>query len=593
MSAQITGIMVQVDGKWLTPAETNNVLTMEQLDTDVPAYRGIFRNQTEKSIRLGGFRFNLSAMENIPGKRIRLYKEGWTMTSAAASVRYGECDFEADPGYLRYAVSTPEEYTSNTPNKFSAEYVVVLNDTETNRSILAGFISSANQFGRFSIELSESGIKELYAISSTDCIVMNPGDTIQSEELVFLEGDDGYSLLEQYADLWGKRMNALSWPHIPTGWCSWYYYFDKVTQADVIENASYLQAHKDEFPVEYIQIDDGYQSALGDWLIPNQKFPDGLNYLAESIKERGFKPGIWLAPFMVEERSVLYHEHPDWMVRNENGEVVWVTNWRGCRVASLDGTHPKAQEYLEHVFSSLCKLGFDYVKIDFLVYGCCGKGGYYHDPSATRAQALRRGVEAIRRGMGDKFILGCTTPLGPVVGLVNGERIGTDITPYWEPDRKIYSEAPTVYNVCRNIINRSYMNGRLWLSDPDVHIARDDNNKLTMDEVTLWTNALKLVGGMLLFSDRFESLSPERAELSKDLLGSHGQKSSRPIDMFECDFPEIWQSEIGDLTLIGVFNFSETSKDFSKSLKEKYPKQFTQSDNIIVQPHSCQVFVQK
>ena len=120
-------------------------------------------------------------------------------------------------------------------------------------------------------------------------------------------------------------------------------------------------------------------------------------------------------------------------------------------------THPQALQYLYEVYSKKVEWGVDYIKIDFLVWACAGKGGCYYDKRATRGQAFRRGLQAIRNAMGDKFILGCTTPLGQVVGLVNGERISTDITPYWQPDRKIYDEAPTVYNVCRNVINRAYM----------------------------------------------------------------------------------------------------------------------------------------
>lgn len=58
------------------------------------------------------------------------------------------------------------------------------------------------------------------------------------------------------------------------------------------------------------------------------------------------------------------------------------------------------------------------------------------------------------------------------------------------------------------------MNGRLWISDQDTHIARIDNNKLTENEVILWTYALFLTGGMMLLFDRFETLISERLKLS-------------------------------------------------------------------------------
>src|SRR5690606_28189840 len=47
----------------------------------------------------------------------------------------------------------------------------------------------------------------------------------------------------------------------PTVWCSWYHYFTDVTEADVVENLDAIAEH--ELPVEVIQIDDGWQSAVG------------------------------------------------------------------------------------------------------------------------------------------------------------------------------------------------------------------------------------------------------------------------------------------------------------------------------------------
>lgn len=570
MDNKLIAAHVEINGKCYGTGQSEFQLEIDSRLECHQLIRARFTNRSDRTVKFGGFRFDLNAFADVPGPRIRIYREGWTMASAAASVRYGECDFESDPDYKKYAVTVPAEYHSDIPNRFSAEHVVVLNDRETGNCILAGFVSSADQLTRLVIDLEEHGVSRFSAYSSGDGMEVDPGESVDSEELIILEGCDGYSMLQQFADAWGQRMNALSWPHVPTGWCSWYYYFHNITEADMLENIKYLGGHREEYKLEYIQLDDGYASALGDWLDCNEKFPNGLRFLADEIRKSGFKPAIWLAPFMVEERSRLFAEHPDWMVRDADGNIIWVTTWRGCPVAALDGTHPDAREYLRHVFSTLVEWGFEYVKLDFMVYACCGTGGAYHDRKATRAQALRRGLTAIREAMKDKFILGCTTPLGQVIGLVNGERIGTDITPYWQPDRKIYKEAPTVPNVCRNVINRCYMNGRLWVSDPDTHIARIDNNQLTEDEVLLWTYALYLTGGMMLLSDRFETLAPERAKLSKLLLSKPGIPDTRPLDIFDREYPAIWlrRSSGNDETLVGVFNFEDIDQDMVVPLSE-------------------------
>jgi alpha-galactosidase len=610
MRNNITTIQVEVDRQWLSEEHSEVEIKLDSQNGKYCLNRATFINRSNKTVKFGGFRFKLNGLNDVPGERLRLYREGWTMASAAASVRYGECDFESDPDYLKYAVSAPEHYDSATPNRFAAEHVMVLNDRDTGNSLLAGFVTSADQLSRFSIELNEAGVKDFFAFSCGDGMEVEAGETVISEELVIMTGSDGYTLLEEFADLWGERMKARSWQHVPTGWCSWYYYFENITEADMLENINFLDKNREEFPLEYIQLDDGYQAALGDWLTCNEKFPSGLEFLAGKITEAGFKPALWLAPFMVEESSQLYAEHPDWLVHDADGNIVSGPEWRGSNTAVLDGTHPEVQTHLFDTFTTLAKWGFEYVKLDFLVYACSGTGGSYYDKKATRAQALRRGMAAIRKAMGDRFILGCTTPLGPVVGIVNGERVGTDITPYWQGEGKIYKEAPAVHNVCRNIINRSYMNGRLWISDSDTHIARIDNNKLTEDEVVLWTFALYLTGGMMLLSDRFETLTPERAALSKLLLAEPGIFSTRPLDFFEREYPAIWlrhNPQNGEI-LIGLFNFTANEENLTVDFSRIDPTAtFVVTDfhtgnklastvtsfSSVVTPHSCQIITLK
>ena len=274
---------------------------------------------------------------------------------------------------------------------------------------------------------------------------------------------------------------------------------------------------------------------------------------------------------LVEKRSRLFAEHPDWMVRDRNGEIAFPMKWRTGEAAILDGTHPDAQRFLTDLFRRLREMGWVYTKLDFLVFECGVPGAVYYDKKATRAQALRRGLEAIRKGFGDdQFILGCTVPFGPVVGIVNAERIGTDITPYWAPDRKVFKEAPTVPNVCRNLINRCYMNHRLFFSDPDTHIARIDNNNLTENEVILWTYAIWLTGGLLLLSDRFETLAPERTKYPKLLIREQDQFKTRPLDFFEREYPAVWygvHKKTGQ-KVVGLFNFENEKRSLAIPLNE-------------------------
>ncbi|HZB50285.1 MAG TPA: hypothetical protein VE547_14420, partial [Mycobacteriales bacterium] len=86
----------------------------------------------------------------------------------------------------------------------------------------------------------------------------------------------------------------------PTIWCSWYHYFTRVTEADMVENLDAMD--RLDLPVDVVQLDDGYQAELGDWLTLSDRFAS-LPDLVGRIRDRGRRAGIWVAPFLVGARS--------------------------------------------------------------------------------------------------------------------------------------------------------------------------------------------------------------------------------------------------------------------------------------------------
>jgi len=85
------------------------------------------------------------------------------------------------------------------------------------------------------------------------------------------------------------------WPHPVVGWCSWFAFFDTVTESDITRTADVVSEVLAPYGYEYLQIDDGYQRGTGLpdlWLNANEKFPSGLAALAAYIRGKGLKPGI-------------------------------------------------------------------------------------------------------------------------------------------------------------------------------------------------------------------------------------------------------------------------------------------------------------
>ncbi|MDD5598197.1 MAG: hypothetical protein PHV82_09640, partial [Victivallaceae bacterium] len=166
MKCRLLNLQVQCGAEWYDRKRPELKLKIENRPNGCRWLRASFVNSSNHTVRFGGFKFDFKAFGNIAGERIRIYREGWTTASACGTVRYGECDFAMHPEYLKLAVTDPAGYDSNTPNRFSAEHVMVLNDRDTAYSLLIGFSSSAHQLTRLVVELDESGVRLLSAFSS-------------------------------------------------------------------------------------------------------------------------------------------------------------------------------------------------------------------------------------------------------------------------------------------------------------------------------------------------------------------------------------------------------------------------------------------
>jgi alpha-galactosidase len=313
----------------------------------------------------------------------------------------------------------------------------------------------------------------------------------------------------------GETMGGRVSARYQRGWCSWYHYFHTITEDTLISNLGILKQMRADFPIDLIQLDDGYQAALGDWTRTNAKFPSGLSRIADAIRGAGFAAGLWTAPFLATRDSQVMRDHVDWFMTDTDAaplRAAYNPHWTPHEdkfAYALDPSNPASAAHLEQLFSSIVReFGYDYLKLDFLF--AAAAQGLRSDSSLTRAETLRRGLEAIRRGAGESaFILGCGCPLGPAVGIVDGMRIGPDVAPYWKSD----GGEPATALAIDAIVARSFMHRRLWLNDPDCVMLRMTETKLSKDEREALAWIVAGSGGMLLISDDVSLLTEESSKL--------------------------------------------------------------------------------
>ena len=161
-------------------------------------------------------------------------------------------------------------------------------------------------------------------------------------------------------------------------WCSWYYLYHNLTEAILDEYLAGFHRLTPRVPLQTIQIDAGYFPATGDWLETTPYWPSGLEAAFTKIAAAGYRPGIWIAPFMVGNRSRLYAEHPDWVLQDLTGDPIapWRTynepkpwGYRDEETYVLDTSHPEAMDYLRLVFRTFRGWGATFFKTDFMAWG--------------------------------------------------------------------------------------------------------------------------------------------------------------------------------------------------------------------------------
>jgi alpha-galactosidase len=478
-------------------------------------------------------------------------------------------------------LQAPMIYNTGTPRPgnsghFSSDFFAVLGDRVARTGFALGFLSQKQQFGSILADFTYGIGLQLWA--NCDDVLVEDQSSLETDWAVFnpilLDHRDP---LHQYLDAVARENRVTVPAESPVGWCSWYHFYTKVTAQDVEANLASIVAGQERLPVQLVQIDDGFESQIGDWFTFKPTFPNGVSPLAQKIKQAGLIPGLWLAPFIVHTHSQLIHDHPDWILRQANGRPVNAGYVWGVLDTALDLTIPEALEYACSTVRTAAKeWGFPYLKLDFLY--AAALPGKYHDPTLTRAQVLRKGMEALRAAMGDEVtLLGCGAPFGSMLGLVDAMRIGPDVSCDWNPSFNgikilIGNEPsfPCARNSIHNILARANLHGHWWVNDPDCLLIRPDTN-LSLDEVKTLATSIGMTGGSLLLSDDLPRLPAERMHLAEVLLPVIGERA-QVVDWFDAEMPSKLRLDLlndtGEWHLLARFNWQNSPADISLSPEE-------------------------
>ena len=453
--------------------------------------------------------------------------QSWTdSTEHSPSDRMRGIDHIPKPLADRYAFSQYGDYTFT---RYSMKKGVM-------HGFTYGYVRSYDVFDFIGSLNEDSGFTTI----RTDCAAGRVMAFKECRDLKIEQCFDGLKLFvgrgseDEVFDKWFSLMGIQRRPAAPVfGYTSWYRHYQDISEEILLNDMEGSRLTSSDI----FQIDDGWQTAVGDWLSVNkEKFPNGMKAMTDKLKELGKgQAGLWLAPFVCEENSQLYAEHKDWLVKDKDGRPVKAgSNWSGFY--ALDIYNEGFRAYLKEVFDTIInEWGFDrLLKLDFLYAACI-----VPREDKTRGMIMADGMRLLRELVGDSTaILGCGVPMASAFGRVEYCRIGCDVSLDWDDKpymRLMHRERPSTKNCILNSVFRRQLNGRAFLSDPDVFMLRDTENTMSAAQRRCLTEINNLTGDVLFTSDNAADYTDEQRQTFNE---------ARQLDGKRITFAELSGSEL-------------------------------------------------
>jgi alpha-galactosidase len=187
----------------------------------------------------------------------RIYGEGFQMLSQTSGTISKPIDLSNLTDARHYKMPVPDG---------ARAFYGMMTLTETGgRNHLLGFTSCRKFNGQFFLRGSV-----LDVVLDTEGLEIKPGERWELEEFTYRSGVDRTKLLDDLASRLSRNHPPLRFTSPPTGWCSWYCFGPRVTSEQVLQNLDFIARSVPS--LKYVQIDDGYQPAMGDWLETGKAF---------------------------------------------------------------------------------------------------------------------------------------------------------------------------------------------------------------------------------------------------------------------------------------------------------------------------------
>ncbi|MBA2124332.1 hypothetical protein B9J78_05295 [bacterium Unc6] len=361
--------------------------------------------------------------------------------------------------------------------------------------------------------------------------------------------------MEMYANFISKRKLHLK-RIIPVGWSGRDLPVENINEDNIIQ---YAKKIRQVIPIMYVQVDHWWKKQTGDWEPNQERFPQGMKHLTDTLKAEGFIPCLWFSPFCVSKSTSTAQEHPEWLLKDENQN-----NIEKDGIFVLDITNPDVKEWIKKLIEKITnEWGFDSLRLDLLDYEAIEAKRF--DNGILPVISYLEGMSFIRSLAPQQlYIAACGILKGPSIvfekNIFDSAIIGHPLRFKWNEIKE---------QLKQNILNW-YLHQRVWINEAS--FLKTNNVDLNENEIKF----LVTVSGMLSNSIFIADTETDKLNLIKGLFPILGI-CARPLDMFEGHMPSLLDIFLSagweDYHVVAALNWDDEPKqiqiDFSKiGLKE-------------------------
>jgi len=281
-------------------------------------------------------------------------------------------EFQLEEEKLGHGIKTIESKKGvRTTQSENASYLVSLDGKakEDVGEVIGGALAWSGNY-KLSFEMDE--VNNLSILAGMNPFVsvysLVKGEVFETPDMLTTYSASGKGLVSRNFHRWARKYGLMHGdqerPIVLNSWEGVYFNFDENTITNMIDDAA-------ELGVEMFVLDDGWfgneyprnssKAGLGDWQVNKKKLPQGINYLAAYANKKDLRFGLWIEPEMVNPKSELAINHPDWIVKRQGREALTARSQ-----LMLDVTNPEVQDFIFKVVEDLLDdvPNIEYIKWD-------------------------------------------------------------------------------------------------------------------------------------------------------------------------------------------------------------------------------------